>query len=387
MLNKMIFTLTVILKWLMKRAKFLLTRKSDQTVHVLFCMTDHYEPGSGKVNDEEARKRVDLLLSEYPKLADKHQDSAGNKPTRTWFIPPHYHKNSYLRDVVSLCERGYGEIELHLHHGKHQPDTSENLTNTINLCITEFSAFGIFGTENGVKKYGFIHGDWALDNSRCGQYCGVNNEITILKNTGCYADFTFPSPNEATPSQINTIFYATDDPLKPKSHDAGALVQQHSVQNGDLMIVQGPLYPYFKNNKPWSLRVSGDEINGQSVVTSKRIDACVKTGISIKGKENWIVVKMHTHGATDAKGVLGQEMDDIFSHLEEKYSDGKNYLLHYVTARGLYNILKAAEFGEEGEDPEIYRDYKISSPVYNSTPLINEASDELSELVSRTYRG
>jgi hypothetical protein len=387
MLNKIILTLTVVVKWTLRRSKFLFSKNNDRPIHVLFCMTDHYEPGSGKVSDKEARARVDLLLSEYPKLADKHQDSAGNKPTRTWFIPPHYHKNGYLRDVVSLCEKGYGEIELHLHHGKHSPDTSENLVNTINLCITEFSAFGIFGAENGIKKYGFIHGDWALDNSRCGEFCGVNNEISILKDTGCYADFTFPSPNEASPSQINAIFYATDDPLKPKSHDSGALVQRHSIPNGDLMIVQGPLYPYFKNGKPWGLRVSGDEINGQSVVTSDRIDACIKTGISIKGKEDWVVVKMHTHGATDAKGVLGKEMDDIFSHLEDKYNDGKNYILHYTTARELYNIIKAAEAGEICHDPEIYRNYKVSAPIYDSSKNIYEASSKLQELVARTYRG
>ena len=153
------------------------------------------------------------------------------------------------------------------------------------------------------------------------------------------------------------------------------------------MIIQGPLYPYLKNGKPWGLRVSGDEINGQSVVTEDRIDACIKTGISVKGKDNWVVVKMHTHGATDAKGVLGKEMDDIFTHLEASYNDGKNYKLHYVTARELYNIIKSVEANEECSDPELYRNYKISAPDYNSSPEITEASSRLKELVSRTYKG
>ncbi len=115
-----------------------------------------------------------------------------------------------------LCEQGYGEIELHLHHGNHKPDTDENLKNTILQCIQEYSIFGVFGEKDSNKNYGFIHGDWALDNSRDGKYCGVNNEITILKETGCYADFTHPSMIETNPSQINSIFYATDDPQKTK---------------------------------------------------------------------------------------------------------------------------------------------------------------------------
>jgi len=387
MLNKMILTIKVITEWVPRAIKNKYLNTQKETKHIIFCMTDHYEPGSGKVSDKVARERVDSLLIEYPKLADKHQDWAGNKPTRSWFIPPHYHKNNYLRDVVSLCEKGYGEVELHLHHGKHQADTSENLKETLALCVKEYSEFGIFGSEAGVKKYGFIHGDWALDNSRCGEFCGVNDEISILQETGCYADYTFPSPNEASPSQINSIFYASDDRDKPKSHDKGVLVEKDKEHDEDLMIIQGPLYPYFKNKKPWSLRVSGDEINGQSVVTPKRIDACIETGISVKGKEDWIIVKMHTHGATDAHGVLGQEMDDIFTHLERKYNDGEQYILHYVTARELYNMIKAVESGELCKDPELYRDYKISAPSYDSSPKISEASARLQEIVSRTYKG
>ena len=87
-------------------------------------------------------------------------DSSGNIPKRTWFFPPHYHRNSALKKLVSLCERGYGEIELHLHHGKIKPDTSENLEMTIRQCVKEYSYFGIFGHDtNNDKKYGFVHGD------------------------------------------------------------------------------------------------------------------------------------------------------------------------------------------------------------------------------------
>ena len=377
----------VLFQWIPSAIKFYFIKKKKNPIHVFFCVTDHYEPGTGGVSDLEAKARVDSLLTEYPKLADKHKDSEGLPPTRTWFIPPHYHKNYYLRDVVSLCEKGYGEIELHLHHGKDCPDTSENLRETIKLSVEEFAKFGIFGEEDGKKVYGFIHGDWALSNSRGNQFCGVNDEITILKETGCYADFTFPSPNEASPSQINTIFYAKDDPLTPKSHNTGEIVRANgSCDPEDLMVVQGPTYPYFRDGKLHKLRVSGDEIAGTPPLKPNRIDACVHTAISVKGKEDWVFVNMHTHGATDAFAVLGQEMDDIFTHLESKYNDGENYRLHYVTAREVYNLIKAVESGEECEDPSLYRNYRVSAPQYNSTPDISSASEELRERVARTYK-
>ncbi|WDE06955.1 hypothetical protein SG34_008725 [Thalassomonas viridans] len=350
-------------------------------------MTDHFEPGSGKVSEREARERVDRLLREYPVLADKHKDSEGLPPKRTWFIPPHYHKNYYLRDVVSLCEQGYGEVELHLHHGKHCPDTSDNLRETIRLCVDEYSKLGIFGKENGQPVYGFIHGDWALDNARDNKFCGVNDEIKVLKETGCYADFTFPSPNQASPEQINSIFYAKEDPDKPKSHNTGERVRVRGDSNpDDLMIIQGPTYPYFRDNELSKLRAAGDEIAGTPPLKPNRIDACIRSGIAVKGKEDWIFVKMHTHGATDADAVLGQEMDDIFTYLESQYNDGKHYCLHYVTARETYNLIKAIEQGEKCQDPALYRNYLVSAPKYDSAPDIAAASEALQERVARTYK-
>jgi len=384
--KRIFFIIYVVLMWVPSSLIFFCLRAFKRPIHIIYCMVDHYEPGTGGVDEETARQRVALLLSEYPRLADKHRDYAGNIPKRTWFFPPHYHSNYHLRHLVSLCEKGYGEIEFHLHHGKYQPDTSENLENTIRQAIKEYSEFGIFGTENGEKKYGFIHGDWALDNSRNGKFCGVNNEITILKRTNCYADFTFPSGNEASPLQINSIFYAKDDPEKPKSHNRGATVKKSGNENGDLMIIQGPLYPFFKDGKLSRLRVFRDKIDGCPSVTSKMVKAWVKTGISVAGKRDWIIIKTHTHGATDNESVLGKEMDDIFSCLEKHYNDGNKYILHYVTSRELYNIIKAIEAGESGDDPEKYRNYKILPPLYDSSPDIAAASEKLRDLIAKTYR-
>ena len=96
----------------------------------------------------------------------------------------------------------------------------------------------------GELTYGFIHGNWALGNSRPdGRWCGVNDEISILRKTGCYADFTMPSAPDCTQTRtINSIYYATDDLERPKSHDTGipARVGAAAPENA-LLMIQGPL--------------------------------------------------------------------------------------------------------------------------------------------------
>ena len=62
-----------------------------------------------------------------------------------------------------------------------------------------------------------------------------------------------------------------------------------------------------------------------------------------------------------------QRNDNMFSYLEKAYNDGTRYILHYVTTRELYNIVKAAEAGESG-NPDQYRDYILDKPGHLQPP-------------------
>src|SRR5690606_37804916 len=123
-------------------------------------------------------------------------------------------------------------------------DTESNFRETISrFCRILHERHGALPIDpaSGEVRFGFIHGNWCLDNSRPdGRWCGINNELTLLRELGCYADFTLPSaPSDTQTSTINSIYYATDDPLAPKSHDRGELVRTRGHASGDLMIVQG----------------------------------------------------------------------------------------------------------------------------------------------------
>jgi len=349
-------------------------------------MVDHYEPGTGGADEKTEQERVTELLREFPKLNDL-KDSNGRVPQRTWFFPPHYHRNGSLARVVSLCADGYGEIELHLHHGKHQPDTHQNLRDTLERCIEEYSQYGIFGSVDGERRYAFVHGDSALDNSRGGQFCGVNNEIDILLETGCYADFTHPSGPISGPRVANKLFYATGRDHKAKSYNSGSRAKAGRRGKG-LLIFQGPLHPYYSVsgfhgglNTLYGLRTLGDHVP-DAATTGKRIHAWVDARVNVKGRDDVIFVKTSTHGANYPNSALGEDTRAILKTLRESAH------VHYVTAREAFNTVRAIEdevFDEQ--DPIATKDYEVKPPSYNTEWREREASPQLQALIANTYRG
>ncbi|MCA9398827.1 MAG: hypothetical protein KC618_03690, partial [Candidatus Omnitrophica bacterium] len=212
-------------------------------------------------------------------------------------------------------------------------------------------------------RFAFIHGNWALNNSRKdGRWCGVNNEAKVLREAGCYADFTYPSaPSDTQPGKINSIYYNTSNARQPKSHNKGIDAEVGKFTEADLLIVQGPLTLNWKNRSRGVFpRIENGDLSGANPPTPERVDLWVRQHIHVKGKEDWVFIKVHTHGAPEKNAftLLGDPMDTMFSYFEENYNDGTNYCLHYVCAREMYNIIKAAEAGERG-NPGEYRDYMI----------------------------
>jgi hypothetical protein len=127
------------------------------------------------------------------------------------------------------------------------------------------------------------------------------------------------------------------------------------------MLIQGPLTLNYKNWKALLLlRPENGALENRRAPSPGSIDQWVRADIHVKGRPEWKFVKAHTHGALDDRSelYLSHEIENVYSYLERKYNDGKKYVLHYVTAREAYNIVKAAEAGLTG-NPGQYRDYLI----------------------------
>jgi hypothetical protein len=335
---------------------------TEGPIHVLFCVVDHYEPLWRGADDRLARERVRRWLQDYPPLADRHRDSDGIVPQHTFFYPQEEYRPELLEMLARLCHDGYGEVEVHLHH---DGDTGQRLTGKLETFKKQLASHGLLSrnVRDGRLQYGFIHGNWALDNSRRdGRWCGVNDELLVLKKTGCYADFTLPTaPSETQTRKINGIYYAADDPRRPKSHNTGIDVRVHRQPSGDLMIVQGPLTLDWKRRKWWLVPgIEAGEIKGDHPPDEHRADLWLRPGIHVRGNPEWVFVKVFTHGTQERNraALFGPAMDDVLTYLEHAYNDGQRYRLHYVTARQMYNIIRAAEEGHRG-DPHRYRDYLL----------------------------
>ncbi len=334
--------------------------------HVMFCFVDHFEPMWGKADAATQQQRVERWCRDYRALAARHRDADGHPPQHTFFYPEEEYVVEHLDQIGALCAEGYGEIEVHLHHDNDtEPNFRASVARFRDLLHARHGALPR-DPATGELRFGFIHGNWCLDNSRAdGRWCGINNELILLRELGCYADFTLPSaPSDTQTRTVNAIYYATDDPLRPRSHDAGTPVRVGCKASGDLMIVQGPLALNWAQRRAGIVpRIENSDVRAANPPTPARVDAWIRTGIHVAGRPEWVFVKVHTHGTQerDMDTLLGPAMHAMHDHLERKYNDATDYVLHYVTAREAYNIIKAAEAGKSG-DPGAFRDFALPPP-------------------------
>jgi hypothetical protein len=302
-----------------------------------------------------AAERVRRWTADFSERFLRFRDSDGCPPRHTFFYPLEMYRRQEVAQLAELCRNGLGEVEIHLHHDN---DNSENLRRTLrDYCRRLRDEHGLLcrdRRENGDSiRYGFVHGNWALDNSRPdGRWCGVNNELDILRETGCYADFTFPSyPSPTQTRKINSIYYALDDPLGPKSHDWGRDVGDGDPPPDSLMLIQGPLTLNWHSRKFGLLpRIENGNLQASQPPAAYRVDLWLRARVRIKSRPDWFFVKLHTHGAVEANReiLLGEAMARFHEGLARRSQVNANFRYHYVTAREVYNLARAAEAGWQG---------------------------------------
>lgn len=329
----------------------------DEKVHLLLCIGDHYEPKLGGAQQPQAKERVETWCREYPKQFASFTDCDGKHPQHTFFYPEEEYEVDYLNRLADLCRAGFGEVEIHLHHDN---DNAENLRQTLtNFKHKLHDAHGLLSKhkDTGELGYAFIHGNWSLDNARPdGKYCGVNNELDILRETGCFVDMTLPSaPSTTQTTTINSIYYAVDDPHCAKSHDKGIKVGKAPRPEKSLLLVQGPLL-FDGSRKKWGLipKIENACLQGSQAPSIHRIDLWLKARVQVPTRPDWFFVKLHTHGANEQNMpvLLGEPMRKLHQHLAERASKNPNFHFHYVTAREMTNLVHAAEAGHQGSVAE-----------------------------------
>jgi len=340
-------------------------------VHLIFALADHFEPsivpegGQKRAPRPEQERRLEWWVREYPKVVDGWRDHDGRPLVHTYFYPAEQYDEGLLDLLATHCHAGWGEVEIHLHHGIPHPDTAENTRQ----LLTEFRdhlalRHRCLAVEEGstVPRYAFVHGNFALANSAGGRDCGVDSEMQILAETGCYADLTLPTSywHPAQTEKINSV-YECGLPLNQAApHRKGYDLVVGRAPKTFPLIVQGPLVTDLRRTLRFA-RPAFDNgaLTGSKPATMNRFSLWKQAQVRVLGRPDWLFIKLHCHSMdlTQQDAVLGDSFRKFLAALVGGAATRKE-TLHFVSAREMTNILLAACDGRDG-NPGDYRDYRF----------------------------
>ena len=359
---------------------------APRPVQIIFCLADHFEPafdptsGYKRVARDEQLRREETWFREYPKVIDNLRDHDGRALIHTYFYPAEQYDEELVEMLAAHCHAGWGETEIHLHHGMQEPDTPESTRRQLvefrdqlgfrHRCLSVAD-----GSDE--PRYAFVHGNFALANGAGGLFCGVDSEMQILAETGCYADFTMPTAlwHPAQTAKVNSVYECTLplDQVAPQRKGRDLAVGR--APKTWPLIVQGPLVAdlvrSWRRKKPI---IENGAITGFFPMTLHRLGLWKKAQIRVAGRPDWLFIKVHCHSMdpTQQEAVIGAQFRNFLDHFVNGAADRKE-TLHFVTAREMTNILLAACDGRDG-NPGDYRDYRFkllskAAPSLSKQPL------------------
>lgn len=385
-LTKLKFALPWLARYPFVRAKNLLDEKAAGEKHIIFTVANHFEPSwkAAGLHDLDTQKR---RLDEWQKTARKTgeavRDTDGTKFRHTNFYPAEQYNAEILDHLAAMQAEGLGDVEIHLHHGVEKPDTSENLRRQLiefrdvlaerHKCLARFD-------DNKMPMWAFVHGNLALANSGGGKFCGVDDEMQILADTGCYADMTLPSAPARTQVPMLNKIYECGLPLdKPIPHRKGREISVYGKQPQLPLIFTDPLV--FN----WTRRIKGisvPRLDDGALAYNQPMDLArfyrwKSANITVKNRPEWIFVKLYCHGFfdRDQSACIGEDARRFFSEIIENGDKTGDYKVHFAAAREAFNITLAAIDGKTGT-PHAFRDYRLKAIMKTQKPAEMEQTAE-----------
>jgi hypothetical protein len=343
--------------------------EGDGPVHLIVVVANHFEPAwsnrGGFLPLDEQRRRLDRWCEMARATGDAVRDVDGMPFRHTNFYPAEQYHRPLLEMMAGLQAAGYGEVEVHLHHGLEGPDTEANLRRVLvefrDVLAEEHGCLSREG-ERGEPRYAFVHGNLALANSAGGRFCGVDSEMRVLAETGCYADMTLPAaPLQPQVPRLNAIYECgrpLDEPIPHRTGPSLRVGRRPQLP----VILTGPLV--FN----WSRRVRGLPVPrlDDGVLAANypsdfaRLERWARARVSVRGRPRWVFVKLYCHGFfdSDQEACIGEGARRFWSEALEESGRTGRYRIHFASAREAFNIASAAVEGRAG-DPGQYRDYQL----------------------------
>jgi hypothetical protein len=378
------------LPWLSRypfwRANELVRRLTEHVgmVHLILVIANHFEPGYNEEPNEfggqgivldwdTQQRRLEKWCVQARTIGEAVRDHDNTPFRHTNFYPAEQYHRGLLNQLADLQGAGLGEVEIHLHHGVEAPDTAENFRRVLER-FRDTVAFehGCLSRESdaGPPQYAFVHGNWALANSANGKWCGVDSEMQILADTGCYADLTLPSaPHESQVRRINAIFTCGNDLTQSVPQRSGPNVcvgKQPAVP----IIFTGPLVFDWHNRKAGlAPRIDNSALTANYPLTPARLERLRGAHIGVLGRPDWVFIKLYCHGFFDADqpALIGPTMTRQLEDCLELSERTGRFRLHFASAREAFNMILAAVDAQPGP-PGLYRDYRLRQIMEKHSP-------------------
>ncbi len=281
--------------------------------------------------DEQAEQ----ALNRMTRITEAHVDCTGRHFRYTFACPVYDWSASDMACLTEYCRAGLGEIELLL--PSVCPD-SDNLRRLLTRSVSslEQSSFVIVrSSERSSERK-------ASPDRKA--------ELLLLRDFGCYADFSFPDPaSSLQPSRINTVTSVSHQADSDNPYKDAASIKSGAVSYGDLFVIDGPMIIDWTN---WcglfNPSVEFGRLSYYSPPDTTRIERWIRADVHVDGQPNWVFVKLilSDHFLAGSSSELLESLDHTLDCLERRLAEGDEYRLHYVTAREMYNIARAAEAGK-----------------------------------------
>ena len=180
----------------------------------------------------------------------------------------------------------------------------------------------------------------------------------MLRDLGCYADFTMPSVPSATQGRIvNQIYWCTNNAdNSPRSFDHGIEATVGGGKQGDLLMITGPLG--VRRGSKLRPRVETGEIASYDPPSPSRARQWFDLAPMI-GED--VFIKLYTHGGAEKnlEPLLNGDLAILYRSLADEAAR-RNIEIHWATAWQMY---QAANALVQGRSPVAPSEAKAAASV------------------------
>ena len=263
----------------------------------------------------------------------------------------------FLDRLGELVKRGFGEVEVHLHHDGDTAETlrREALEQPSRRSPGTATCRAIHARSTRDYRWAFIHGNWSLANGRPdGRWCGVDDELLVLHRLGCYADLTFPSaPDPCQPDQVNQIYWPTGDLSRRRAYEHGERARVGTHHDDRLLMITGPLA---LARKALGIRLENGAITGDDPPTAGAGRELDRSGHPRRGPAR-VDLRQGAHARRDREDrrIAARRTAATRCTRRSHAHVRGNWRLHYVTAREMFNVARAAMDGQTRRSERLLR--------------------------------